>query len=143
MREVKGWNKEEQEELKKLLNGRRLLGVLDDMRIIAFIVNGEANRSLYEKWHNSTTKERNQMAQDIIDLTTGKAKFQDPKKYYVQFVNDGASYLNKNTTFDYSDVTDAFFTNSEAESENYQTQFTLDEIKAIDERYLPFAVPVE
>ena len=73
---------------------------------------------------------------DLADYLRGKAEF--PKQlYYVKLADDSSSYLN----LDKRD-NDTFLSGS-SQNNGAQTRFTMDEIKDIDERYVPFAVPVE
>ncbi|MDT6953196.1 DUF1642 domain-containing protein [Companilactobacillus alimentarius] len=134
VRILKGYSKTERKELEDAkYNG---------FNNAIYLINGIADddddcTSLTEKYINGSPDEDNQMARDIADFYTGKAKFPE-QKYYVQLIkNNDGSYLNRNRL-------DAFLTLDGCHSAlNYQTEFTEQEIKAIDPRYMAFAVPVE
>lgn len=77
----------------------------------------------------------NQDQFEIVDL--GDAKFPE-QKYYVKLLDKEEGYLNYQKSFN-----DYFVNNNKYEDSDYQTQFTISEIEAIDPRYKAFAVPVE
>ena len=67
----------------------------------------------------------------------GDAKFPE-QKYYVKLLDKEEGYLNYQKSFN-----DYFVNNNKYEGSDYQTQFTISEIEAIDPRYKAFAIPVE
>lgn len=77
----------------------------------------------------------NQNQFEIVDL--GDAKFPE-QKYYVKLLDKEEGYLNCRKSFN-----DYFVSNNKYDGSDYQTQFTISEIEAIDPRYKAFAVPVE
>lgn len=81
------------------------------------------------------TKDK-QLLQDIADYINDKAEFADPK-YYVRFTTDSVrSYLNMSKHDNHLFIDDRGYT------DGFQTQFTMDEIKELGDKYVPFAVPV-
>ncbi|MDT6951848.1 DUF1642 domain-containing protein [Companilactobacillus alimentarius] len=134
VRILKGYSKTERKELEDAkYNG---------FNNAIYLINGIADddddcTSLTEKYINGNPDEDNQLARDIADYYDGEAKFPE-QKYYVQLIkNNDGSYLNRNRL-------DAFLTLDGCHSAlNYQTEFTEQEIKDIDPRYMAFAVPVE
>lgn len=134
VRILKGYSKTERKELEDAkYNG---------FNNAIYLINGIADddddcTSLTEKYINGSPDEDNQLARDIADYYAGAAKFAE-QKYYVQLIkNNDGSYLNRNRL-------DAFLTLDGCHSPlNYQTEFTEQEIKDIDPRYMVFAVPVE
>lgn len=90
-----------------------------------------------EKYYHEDTNDDNQMAKDIVDFYTGKAKFAEPKKYYVQLIaGDEESYLNINP-------------NGGAKLYNrlglngWKVKFTIDEIAKINPQLVLFMEEVE
>lgn len=78
------------------------------------------------------------LLQDIADYINGKAKFPE-QKYYVQLIK------GKNESYLKRDMLRNFCTTGgwQPDSTQFQTEFTEQEIKDIDPRYMAFAVPVE
>ena len=134
MRILKGYSEEERKELEEAKNNH--FG--SAMDLIRGIVMGN-NDCFYlaRKYVVENPDKNNQLARDIADYYAGVAKFPEPKKYYVQLIKNGGGYLNKNTASNY------FATNSCQPCEDFQTEFTEQEIKDIDPRYMKFAIPVE
>jgi len=84
-----------------------------------------------------TGSDDKQLLQDIADYINDKAEFAGPK-YYVRFVNDLTdSYLNRD-----KEDNNLFIGYKSENSCAYQTQFTMDEIKDLGDKYVPFAIPV-
>ena len=134
MRILKGYSKEEQKELEEAKNDHFGSAI----ELIKGIVTGN-NYCFYlaRKYLFEDPDKNNQLARDIADFYAGVAKFAE-QRYYVQLIrNDGAGYLNKNR------IGNFYMTNSCQPDETFQTKFTEQEIKAIDPRYMEFAVPVE
>ena len=134
MRILKGYSKAEQRELEEAKDN----GFLSVIALICSIKCDDSNcHALYEKYYREDTNGNNQMARDIADYYAGVAKFPD-KKYYVQLIrNNDGSYLNRS-------VLNGFFVTSSCQPDDtVQTEFTEQEIKDIDPRYMAFAVPVE
>lgn len=134
MRIITNWSKKEQEEFNDYIPEQSLssMVMIEDITDI-----NESLPKLHERYISNDISKDNQFAQDIVDLVTGKAKFAE-QKYYVKLTDDiEDNYLNL------SKCNRRLFISNSDNSDNYQTQFTMDEIKAIDERYVPFAVPVD
>jgi len=84
-----------------------------------------------------TGSDDKQLLQDIADYINDKAEFEEPK-YYVRFIVDSEySSLNLNK----SDGR-LFLSDTDNTDERNQTQFTMDEIKRLGDKYVPFAIPV-
>lgn len=134
VRILKGYSKDERKELEKSKDN----SYSSSMTLINGIGADYGDcHALSEKYCREDPNDNNQMARDIIDYYDGKAKFPE-QKYYVQLIrNNDGSYLNRNRL-------DASLTLDGCHSAlNYQTEFTEQEIKAIDPRYMAFAAPVE
>ena len=134
MRILKGYSKAEQRELEEAKDN----GFLSVIALFCSIKRDDNNcHALYEKYYRDDTNGNNRMAKDIIDFYYGNAKFPE-QKYYVQLIkNSEVGYLNRNKSNTFLILEGCHL------SQNYQTKFTEDEIKAIDPRYMAFAVPVE
>ncbi|MBP1044864.1 DUF1642 domain-containing protein [Enterococcus sp. BWM-S5] len=91
------------------------------------------NRGLYDSdnryWTEDETREI------VVAYITGNYTVKQEQLYYVKIT--AKEYL----CCDIDD--DEYFTDSLGEVDGYKMKFTESEIKAIDERYLPFAVKVE
>ena len=76
---------------------------------------------------------------EMLNNYASEAYYVKPiKKYYVQLIrNNDSSYLNR------SKLNNFCMTNSCQSDEVFQNEFTEQEIKDIDPRYMAFAVPVE
>lgn len=82
------------------------------------------------------------MLQIALELKVGIAEgtviSKGDKKYYVHFIeDDDYSYLNS------SPVSNRYITSRKVEKNGYKTQFTKDEVKAINPKYLEFLEEVE
>ncbi|WP_153522078.1 DUF1642 domain-containing protein [Companilactobacillus halodurans] len=134
MRILKGYSKQERKELEEAKDN----GFLSAITLINGIGGDDGDcHALSEKYCREYTNENNQLAKDIADFYCGNAKFPE-QKYYVQLIkNNDGSYLNRNKL-------NTFLTLDGCRlAQNYQTEFTEQEIKDIDPRYMAFAVPVE
>jgi len=133
MRILKGWPENERKELEEAKDN----GFNNAMYLINRIVDyADDCTSLTKKYINGSSDENNQLARDIADYYAGVAKFPE-QKYYVKLIkNNDFSYLNR------SKLNNFCMTNSR-QSGDFKTEFTEQEIKAIDPRYMDFAVPVE
>lgn len=87
---------------------------------------------------SANSNEDKQILQDIADFINNKAKFPE-QKYYVKLLDKDDGYLNYQYSFDDYLVDDRY----DREDHDYKTQFTMNEIEAIDPRYKQFAIPVE
>ncbi|KRK80255.1 DUF1642 domain-containing protein [Companilactobacillus nodensis] len=134
MRILKGWTKDERKELEEAKDG----GFYSSIDLINGIVGGDDDcTSLANKCMNGDSEEDNQLIRDIADYYTGKAKFPE-QKYYVQLIkNNDFNYLNRNK------LNTLLTLDGYRLAQNYQTEFTEQEIKDIDPRYMAFAAPVE
>lgn len=134
MRILKGYSKAEQKELENTKKNMSCNDLLHN--ITYFPANIECN-PIKDKYDEADTDGRISIIRDILDFYTDKAKFAE-QKYYVKLIrNDDDGYLNK-------DKLNTFVTLGNCRTSHYyQTEFTKQEIKAIDPRYLAFAVPVE
>ncbi|GAB5055899.1 hypothetical protein COSHB9_02860 [Companilactobacillus alimentarius] len=130
VRILKGYSKTERKELEDAkYNG---------FNNAIYLINGIADddddcTSLTEKYINGSPDEDNQLARDIADYYDGKAKFAD-QKYYVKLPKLGFPYLVQ----DVDGMELVRYLRS-----GYKEEFTEQEIKDIDPRYMAFAVPVE
>lgn len=107
------------------------------------IVSHTESRAYFEKSElNSLADFLNNNSKILIEMLNkyaSKAYYvKTVKKYYVQLIkNNNSSYLNKCAPNGF------YMPDSCRQDKLTQTQFTEDEIKAIDPRYMAFAVPVE
>lgn len=135
VRILKGYSKEE---CKELEDAKKYMRCSDLLHIITSYRSNTECGFVKDKYDEAETDEQISILRDILDFYTDKAKFVEPKKYYVQLIkNNGAGYLNRNR------VSNKCMTNSYQPYDVFQTEFTEQEIKAIDPRYMEFAVPVE
>lgn len=133
MTRIINWDKEKQDEYKKLKETHAsALYLLSD-----FMNNRNLYSSLNTYYWGLNDKEETQFAKDLIDLYIGDAKFPE-QKYYVKLLDKEEGYLNCQKSFN-----DCFVNNNKDDGSYYQTQFTISEIEDIDPRYKAFAVPVE
>lgn len=133
MTRIIDWNKDMQKDFKEFKessdNALDLLNNFMNRR-----VRGSSLANYYWQLNN---EELTQFAKDLLDLWTGDAKFPE-QKYYVKLLDKEEGYLNCQKSFN-----DYFVNNNKDDDSDYQTQFTMTEIEAIDPRYKQFAIPVE
>ena len=133
MRILKGWPENERKELEEAKdNGFNAIGLING------IINSENDCIfLARRYENESSDEDNLLARDIADYYAGVAKFPE-QKYYVKLIrNNDSSYLNRSTPNGFCMAC------CYQPDEVFQTEFTEQEIKAIDPRYMAFAIPVE
>lgn len=131
MRILEGWTDEERKELEEAKNNN-FSSAID---LIHGIGDDDIDcHALYEKYYREDTNDSNQMAKDIVDFYCGNAKFPE-QKYYIKMPKVRYSYLFKDVdgTLDWGNDFGVLA----------RKYFTEQEIKAIDPRYMAFAVPVE
>ncbi|ATO46096.1 hypothetical protein C5L30_000253 [Companilactobacillus farciminis] len=133
---IKGWTDEERRELEECKSG---LG--NSFDVVNGIINTSLNcRQLSRKyWNNNSDKEDNQMFKDIADYFNDDAKFPE-EKWYVHLINgNDESYLNRGVE------SKNIYPGSKKQTNNFQTQFTKQEVENINPDYLLFLekVPVE
>jgi len=135
VRILKGYSKQERKELEEAKDN----GFNDAICLINGIINSENDCIfLARRYENESSDEDNLLARDIADYYAGVAKFPEPKKYYVKLIkNSDFSYLYR------SKLTNFLILDGCSLSQDYQNEFTEQEIKDIDPRYMAFAVPVE
>jgi len=134
MRILKGWPENERKELEEAKDN----GFDDAICLINGIV-GYDNDCIFlaGRYEDESSDEDNLLARDIADYYAGVAKFPE-QKYYVKLIkNSDFSYLYR------SKLTNFLILDGCSLSQDYQTEFTEQEIKDIDPRYMAFAVPVE
>jgi len=134
MRILKGYSKQERKELEEAKDN----GFLSAIALINGFGGDDGDcHALSEKYCREYTNDNNQLAKDIADFYCGNAKFPE-QKYYVKLIrNNDSSYLNRSTSNGFCMAC------CYQPDEIFQTEFTEQEIKAIDPRYMAFAVPVE
>ena len=131
MRILKGYSTQERKELEEAKDN----GFDDAICLINGIV-GDDNDCIFlaGRYEDESSDEDNLLARDIADYYAGVAKFPE-QKYYVQLIkNNDDSYLNR------SKLDNLCMTNSCQSDDFFQTEFTEQEIKDIDPRYMQFAV---
>lgn len=133
VRILKGWTKEEQKELEKV----KEIGINDFLHIITGLTSDTRFGLIWEKYDKAEQDEGTSVIRDILDFYTDRAKFAEPKKYYVHLIKgDEYSYLNINP-----DVGAEL--DNRLELRGWKTKFTRDEVVAIDPRFVPFMEEVE
>lgn len=134
VRILKGWTKEESEELEDAKETGNLGNFLHN--ITGYPEDTNCGY-VWDNYHKASSREQISIIQDIVDFYTDKAKFPE-QKYYIQLIkNNDDSYLNRST------VNSFCMACCYQPDEIFQTEFTEQEIKDIDPRYMAFAVPVE
>jgi len=135
MRILTGYSKDEQKELE---NAKKYMDCSDLLHIITDFISGTRFNLIWEKYNEAEPDERISIIRDILDFYTDKATFTDPKKYYIQLIkNSDFSYLYR------SKLNNFLILDGCSLSQDYQNEFTEQEIKDIVPRYMAFAVPVE
>ena len=134
MRILKGYSKDEQKELEDAKKYMRCSDVLHNITGNP----AEARCGLIgENYTKADSNEQASIIKDIIDFYTDKAKFTGSKKYYVHFIkNDEYSYLNINTAGEVELLDNSEFG-------GWKNKFTIDEVAAIDPRFVLFEEEVE
>jgi len=133
MTRIIDWNKDMQKDFKEFKESSdNALDLLNN-----FMNRRVRSSSLANYYWQLNNEELTQFAKDLLDLWTGDAKFPE-QKYYVKLLDKEEGYLNCQKSFN-----DYFVNNNKDDDSDYQTQFTMTEIEAIDPRYKQFAVPVE
>jgi Protein of unknown function (DUF1642). len=134
-RVLNGYSKDEQKELE---NAKKYMDCSDLLHIITDFISGTRFNLIWEKYNEAEPDEQISIIRDILDFYTDKAKFAGPKKYYVKLIrNNDSSYLNRSTSNGFCMAC------CYQPDEVFQTEFTEQEIEAIDPRYKQFAIPVE
>lgn len=131
MRILKGWTKEERKELEEAKDTENLGDFLHAITECRYKVTHY--QYVWDKYDAAKTQDQFSIIQDIIDFYFDKAKFPE-QKYYVKLSKIGFPYLVQ---------TDDGMELVRYLRSGYKEKFTEDEIKAIDPRYMAFAVPVE
>ena len=134
MRILKGYSKDEQRDLE---NAKKYMDCNDLLHIITDFISGTRFNLIWEKYNEAEPDEQITIIRDIADYYAGVAKFPE-QKYYVHLIKDNeCSYLNRSTSNGFCMAC------CYQPDEVFQTEFTEQEIKDIDPRYMAFAVPVE
>ncbi|HCD07883.1 MAG TPA: hypothetical protein DEQ50_06450 [Lactobacillus sp.] len=137
MRILKGYSKEEQKELedaKKFMNCNDFINT-----ITGNPVDTECGY-IWDKYDKAEANERISIIRDILDFYTDRAKFKEPKKYYVHFIKgDRNSYLN--IAWKKYHIVEELGNNFA--SSGWQNKFTREEVVAIDPRLVTFMEEVE
>jgi len=137
VRVLTGWSKEEQKELESFKDGiNSAMDTIAKLYSECFKNDAILHQALLHKYGNLNNDGENQMVKDIVDYFTDDAKFPE-KKYYVHLIDEWQGYLN----YDYAN--NLYETAGKGEVDGVQTQFTEQEIKSIDPRYITFAVEVD
>jgi len=134
MRILKGYSKAEQKELKEF---KKVLDINDLLNIITGVAPNRICGLMWEKYIKANPDKQSSIIKDILDFYNDKAKFKEPKKYYVHFIKgDRSSYLN-------IDWNGAIKLANNFSLSGWQNKFTRDEVYDIDSRYVPFMEEVE
>lgn len=132
VRILKGWTKEEREELEDAKETGNLGNFLHN--ITGYPEDTNCGY-VWDNYHKASSREQISIIQDIVDFYTGKAKFSE-QKYYIKMPKlDGFPWLTRDEDGDLNLYRDK-------DNEVKQT-FTMSEIEAIDPRYKAFAIPVD
>lgn len=132
MRILKGWTKDERKELEEA----KYNGFLSAIALIHGIGEDDGDcRALTGKCYREEYN-NNQLVKDIADYYAGVAKFAE-RKYYVHLIKkDEYSYLNINSD-EGAALADKF------KLYGWQTEFTREEVVAINPNLVPFMEEVE
>jgi len=134
MRILKGYSKDEQKELECIKNN---MSCNDLLHNITGLAPDTGCGLIWRRYDKAGIDERISIIRDILDFYTDKAKFAEPKKYYVHFIKgDESSYLNISSN-------GVVKLDSNFEFGSFKTKFTRDEVVAIDPRLVPFMEEVE
>ena len=134
VRILKGYSENEQKELEYTKGNMSINDFLHNITYFPAYVECDSIKDKYDK---ADKDEQITIIKDILDFYTDKAKFKE-QKYYVQLIkNNNSSYLNKCSPNGF------YMPDTCRQGKMTQTQFTEQEIKDIDPRYMAFAVPVE
>ncbi|PMD71483.1 hypothetical protein [Companilactobacillus nuruki] len=135
VRILKGWTKEERKELEEAKDTENLGDFLHAITEYRYKVTHY--QYVWDKYDAAKTQDQFSIIQDIVDFYTDKAKFPEPKKYYVHFIKgDEYSYLNINSEGGAELGTKFGFG-------HWKTKFTRDEVVAIDPRLVVFMEEVK
>lgn len=135
VRILKDWTKEERKELEEAKDTENLGDFLHN--ITGYPEDTDCGY-VWDKYDKAKTQDQFIIIKDIVDFYFDKAKFPESKKYHIQLIkNNDFSYLNRNK------LNTSLTMDGCRLAQTYQTEFTKQEIKAIDPRYLAFAVPAE
>lgn len=129
VRELKDYTTKEQEELE-------IIGALVPVTDFLDSTFNDRYPNLSKKIRDARPNGEKQILYDLADYLRGYAEFPE-RKYYVKLIDTFNGYLNININNQEILISDNSAVN------NFQTQFTMDEIKDIDKRYVPFAVPAD
>lgn len=133
VRTLKGYSENEQKELEY---SKGNMSCNDFLHNITYFPAFAECDSIKDKYDKANTDERISIIRDILDFYTDKAKFAEPKKYYVKMPKlDSFPWLTRDEDGDLNLYRDK-------DNEVKQT-FTMSEIEAIDPRYKAFAIPVD
>lgn len=130
VRELKGYTTREQNELIIIAGLVPVTDFLDSTF-------NDRYPSLSKKIRDARPNGEKQILYDLADYLRGYAEFPE-RKYYVKLLNQKNGYLSKYIDADKFDVSGAYVFNT-----LFKNQFTMQEIKDINENYVPFAVPVD
>lgn len=130
VRILKGWTKDERKELEEAKDTENLG---DFLHSITEYLEDTNYSYVWDNYHKAEENEQISIIEDILDFYTDKAKFLE-QKYYVKLSKIGFPYLVQ---------TDDGMELVRYLRSGYKEKFTENEIKAIDPRYMAFAVPVE
>lgn len=142
VRILKGWTKEERKELEEAKDG----GFNNAIALINGIIEDDDDcTSLTIKYLNESPYEDNQLAKDIADFYTGKAKFTE-QKYVLETTTPHSSahtYIKGilGSTYGGIGAADEIKTTSNKEEALVLSKNTI--VQKLGGKYMAFAVPVE
>ena len=134
MRILKGYSKDEQKELEYIKN---LMSCNDLLHIITGSLPDTRCGSIKDKYYGADIEERISIIRDILDFYTDKAKFAEPKKYYIHLIKgNDYSYLNIS-------LNGATKLDNKYEAGIWITKLTRDEVVALNPELVPLMEEVE
>ena len=137
MRMIKGWTKEEIEELKKGIYSH-----YDSMAMIYSIVRGNSNPKLYAKYRDCEPQQLTQMARDIIDFYGGTAIFPE-KKYRVVLPDKNTLIFGRDEGYRWTFCARSGSLRYQTMDPDETTHLTKQQIMDYNPDLMPFAVEVE
>lgn len=142
MRMIKGWTKEEIEELKKYEERTMFNGLVDVMGMIYDIVRGDSHPNLHKKYVGCNFRQELQMIEDIIDFYGGTAIFPE-KKYRVVLPDENILIFGRDEGYRWTFCARSGSLRYQTMDPDETARLTKQQITDYNPDLMPFAVEVE
>lgn len=142
MRMIKGWTKEEIEELKKYEERTMFNGLVDVMGMIYDIVRGDSHPNLHKKYVGCNFRQELQMIEDIIDFYDDTARFPE-KKFRVVLPDENTLIYEKDRGYRWTFYALCDSLHYQTMDPDETTHLTKQQIVDYNPDLMPFAVEVE